>query len=342
MPRPPNRRSDRDDSRPVRIGRQEFPVIGKLRIRGRTYLLLKQLSPAPRQRYQAFDPHAGPKGDLRAVHVYQRTNAAMQHVEALHRLHKNDRSLPHILDYDASDGELRLALNWVEGLDLKTYLDQVREGRVVRPSPYEAVRLVRGIAHALFSLHSNAQIIHGDLKPANLILTRGTSHLVMIDFGSAWLVERTEFRDEGDGVSSVYAAPELQNGGIGINGRADQFSASVILFELLTLALPYANWGGKAGRTELRSANALPLESPSQLIADPGCLPIRIGQELDRVVCRGLALNADDRFPKTREWLNAMNGLFQLLQAPSPVADSKPDVLGRLADWIDRKLGRQS
>lgn len=342
MPQPPKRRSEADDTRPVRIGRREFPVIGRVRIRRRTYLLLKQLSPAPRQRYQAFDPHAGPKGELRAVHIYPPTPAARQHVESLYRLPNSDWSLPHILDYDSSGDELRLALNWVEGLDLKTYLEQVRQGRVVRPSPHQAVRLVLGLAHGLFSLHTYARVIHGDLKPANLILTRKTSRLVMIDFGSAWLAERTTWRDEGDGVSSVYAASELQNAGAGLNGRADQFSASVILFELLTLARPYANLGGKAGLTGLHSSKALPLESPSQLIADPGGLPIQIGQELDRVVCRGLALNADGRFPTTREWLNAMKALFQLLEAPSTVVDAAPSVLGRFVNWYDRKFGGQS
>lgn len=342
MPRPQNRQPDEDDSRPVRIGRREFPVIGRVRIRERTYLLLKQLSPAPRQRYQAFDPLAGPKGDLRAVHLYQPTEAALQLVKVLTRLPKKDQSLPHILDYEASSDELRLALNWVEGLDLKNYLDLVRQGRVVRPSPFGAVRLVRGLAHGLRILNHHAQVIHGDLKPANLILTRKPSDLVMIDFGSAWLVERTAFRLDGDGVSSVYAAPELQNGDAGINARADQFSVSVILFELLTLALPYANLGGKVGRVEFRSATTPPLESPSQLIADPGGLPIRIGQEMDHVVCRGLALNADDRFPTNSEWLNAIEEFFQLMKAPSSATDREPDVLGRVVNWFGRKLGGQS
>lgn len=343
MPRRPQQNSDHGDDafRPVRIGRRVYPVIGRMQIRNRTYLLLERLSPAPRERYMAFDPHAGPDGELRAVHVYQRT-AAMQHVRVLKRLPRG-RSLPFIVDYDTDHDELRLALEWVVGLDLKDYLERVQNGRLARPSPYEAVRLVRGMAHGLRTLNQYARIIHGDVKPANLIVTRKPSQLVMIDYGSAWLAERTAMRMAGDGVSVLYAAPELQNGDTGVNDRADQFSASVILYELLTLSLPYANLGGKAGRPEYRNdKNISLLEPPSTLLPDPGVLPIQIRNELDTVVARGLMLKADDRYPTSREWLDALDGLFLRMQEPSPPPPSSTTtIMNRAFRWLDCRLGNR-
>ncbi len=339
MSRQPPEKPNEDGFWPVRIGGRLFPVIGRIKIRGRTYLLLEQLSVGQRRRFKAFNPHAGPEGELRAVHVYERTPAAMQHIESLARLPKMNWAMPHILDYEDNGDELRLALNWIEGLDLKTYLDRVRQGGVARISPYEAVRLVNRLAQELWSLHSYAQIIHGDVKPDNLILTRKRSFLVPIDFGSAWFVERTAFRDEGDGVSPFYAAPELQNGEAGVNFRTDQFSASVILYELLTLKRPYLNLGGKAGRSEFRDSKSLMLEPPSRCLSDPGSLPKRIADELDRVVARGLELKADDRFPTTRIWLDALDGLFQMMKVPADSKSQKPDRVGRVVDWLVRKVG---
>ncbi len=319
--------------------RRVYPVIGRMQICNRTYLLLKRLSPAPRERYMAFDPHAGPDGELRAVHVYQRTPSATQHVRVLKRLPRG-RPLPFIVDYDTDHDQLRMALEWVVGLDLKDYLERVQNGRVARPSPNEAVRLVRGLAHGLRTLNVHANIIHGDLKPANLILTRKPSDLVMIDYGSAWLVERTALKEAGDGVSPLYAAPELQNGEVGVNDCADQFSASVILYELLTLSLPYANLGGKAGRPEYRNDKHISLlEPPSTLFADPGVLPIQIRNELDTVVARGLMLNADDRYPSSREWLASLDGLFRRMQEPLPPLSLTTTVMGRVFRLFERRLG---
>jgi len=44
------------DHRPVRIGRTEHEVIGRMTIRRHTYLLLKELGGVDRTRYMAFDP----------------------------------------------------------------------------------------------------------------------------------------------------------------------------------------------------------------------------------------------------------------------------------------------
>ena len=69
------RQSSRDaDHRPVRIGRTEHEVIGRMTIRRHTYLLLEELGDADRTRYKALDPDA--RGQLRSIHVLPRSAAA--------------------------------------------------------------------------------------------------------------------------------------------------------------------------------------------------------------------------------------------------------------------------
>lgn len=321
----------------IRIGRRIYPVIGRLTIRRQTYLLLKRLSPAPRERYLAFNPDAQPGGALRAVHLHPHTADAAQHLQALARLPRG-WPLPHLCHYDRHADQLRYALEWVEGIDLQAYLEKVRAGRIARPSLYEAVRLVRGLAHGLRTLNQHAQLIHGDLKPANLILTRKPSYLVMVDFGSAWRTEESAWRVSGDGYSSTYAAPELQHGSHPVNFRADQFSASVLLYELLTLRLPYRGLGGKAGRPEYSAGPPVSCDPPSEFLSDPGQVPIHIRKELDRVVLRGLTLDPRGRFSTSSEWLASLDALWLALKLPNTAVLHSPDPVGRLVDQFGRRF----
>src|SRR5690606_24998599 len=152
-------------------------------------------------------------------------------------------------------------------------------------------------------LHHKLQIGHGDIQPSNIVVTNHVSRLMLVDFGSAWTTQQAAFRDEGDGYHRAYAAPELQTIGGVVGFAADQFSTSVILYELLTMQLPYGGLGGKAGRPEFIDQTAGALIPPSRLSLACGQLPRSLARLLDRVVLRGLALNPEDRYPDRHAWL---------------------------------------
>ena len=324
---------DSAGSRPVRIGRRQHEVIGRLTVRRHPYLLLKELGSLGRTRYMAFDPDA--RGELRLILVLPHSAAAEEHVRVLKRLPAGNVNLPRLLNYEVQQGELRLVLTWVEGTPLQSFLDAVRGRRARRVSSYESVRLVRGLAHGLRTLHQHAHLVHGDLTPANLILTSPTRHLAMIDFGSAWLGERTAFRAAGDGLTRVYAAPELQNeSGDGLNFRADQFAASVIFYQLLTTQIPYANLGGKAGGPEYAARMADKLTAPSNYLPDGRHLPRSIRQAIDRVVKRGLAFDPDERYPTPGAWLEAIDSLFLEMQYLGRKRQGAGGAALRVFDWL--------
>jgi serine/threonine protein kinase len=288
----------------------------------------------------AFDPHAGPEGDVRAILVLPKSPAARQYVRVLKRVSANNVNLPTILEYRVQGDDLVIVLTWVRGPDLQVYLDDVRRGQVVRPSANEAFRLAHGLAHGLAQLHRRHAIVHGDIKPANLILARNPTRLVMIDFGSAWGIERTARRDEGDGLSRAYAAPELQSGAHAADFRSDQFSASVILYELLTLQRPYDSLGGQAGRPEYAEQMKNKLILPSQLSPDRPYLPKGFWTELDRVVSTGLSLDADSRYPTPGAWLDQLNRVHIAMQ-PGPELSPLSAGLTRVVSWFGEKLKRR-
>ncbi len=242
------------------------------------YLLLEQLASPPRCRYRAFDPRLR---EFRTLLCLPADAVGRKHLAALRRASTSNDSLPKIIDSVKDGDEHWLVLTWVNGLDVREYLKRIRSGRTARPSSREVIRLLRGLAHGLRHLHNNCQLIHGDQQPANIILQSRPTRLVTIDFGSAWLREASSMRDSGDGMSAVYAPPELQGNETLVDFRGDQFSASLIAYELLTLKIPYADLGGKAGLPVLIDRVGIQLVSPSKHSPDAARLPksVRQGKE---------------------------------------------------------------
>ena len=154
--------------------------------------------------------------------------------------------------------------------------------------------------------------VHGDIKPQNLIVQAEPQRLRLIDFGSAWNEEITRLRETGDGHSVGYAAPELCAG-----GRAtllvDQFSATVVLYEMFTGKLPYEGMGGRAGWPEYSAAFADRWQPPSQRCAGNGTLPKPAWRLIDHVVRQSLALDPNERFPTSNAWRDAVDEVSRVL-----------------------------
>lgn len=72
-----------------------------------------------------------------------------------------------------------MVMEYIEGQDLASYLDD----REVL-SEEEALRITRQVGDALSYVH-NQGFLHRDVKPANIILRRGSLDAVLIDFGLA-------------------------------------------------------------------------------------------------------------------------------------------------------------
>lgn len=89
-----------------------------------------------------------------------------------------------------------------------------------------AIRIAIHLMDGLAALH-HANIRHGDIKPANLVVTT-TGALKIVDFGMT----------EGCGGTLAYAAPEA---GEGAAAPSDVYSAGLVLWEMLHGALPFAS-----------------------------------------------------------------------------------------------------
>lgn len=310
-------------------------VLRELTLGGRTFQLFESLGRDGRERYRAFDPVAGPKGDYRAVLMLPQSPATSQHLAVLQRLaDARNANVPFLIESHVVGGQNVLVLAWVKGTPLDQVLAEIAKGRRVSPSTLHLCKLVRGLAHGVCQLHHRWNVNHGDLKPANLILSENGGHLATIDFGSAWLTERTARRDSGDGVSGAYAAPELQiEGGIP-SFRSDQFSLSVIWYELLTGRLPYDGCGGRAGLPSQREALEATLVPPGRSARSGGPVPRGLWSLIDATVCRGLAIEPDQRFPDRSAWLTPLDEIHHQFQRRRTLSGWNL----RVVNWLTRRF----
>ena len=114
---------------------------------------------------------------------------------------------PNVLPvYEAgeTDGTLFIAMRWVDGTDLRTLIH-----RGAGIDPEWATGILGQVAAGLDAAH-RLGLIHRDVKPANILITTGTEHVYLTDFG---LMKRIrggdELTDSGEFIGTIdYIAPE--------------------------------------------------------------------------------------------------------------------------------------
>ena len=122
-----------------------------------------------------------------------------------------------------------IVMDWIDGTDLDSVLAE--RGDPGLPVP-EALNYVRQVAAALDHLHSHdPPVIHGDVKPANVML-RPDGSVVLVDFGVARLAgDVTHAGTDG------FVAPEVGGGGA-ISPAADVYSLAATTVALITGRAP--------------------------------------------------------------------------------------------------------
>ena len=127
------------------------------------------------------------------------------------------------------DDEYVIVMDWIEGVDLDRLLRQ--EG-TPGLAPSTVLRYLAQAAEALTYLHAHdPTVVHGDVKPANLILTAG-GRVVLVDFGLASTGDSA-----GRAGTQGFVAPEVAAGEPSTRS-SDIFSLAVTAFTLLTGSPP--------------------------------------------------------------------------------------------------------
>ncbi len=158
-----------------------------------------------------------------------------------------------IFDFEEVGGERCIILEFIDGWTLIEYLDAHRElGRL--PDVDLSVFIVSRVCRALQYVFEKAAIVHRDVSPSNVMMTReGTVKL--IDFGIA---TRSGTRDSSLTGKPSYMAPEMILE-LRADNRSDLFSLGALLYELLTARKLFS---GKSTAETLEQVVAGPIPSP--------------------------------------------------------------------------------
>ena len=209
-----------------------------------------------------------------------------------------------VYEYGEDDGTAFIAMEYVDGRELKDYFDR----NECFPLP-QISRLMTELLDALGLAHANG-IVHRDIKPANIFILKD-GRVKVGDFGIA-RIESSELTQAGSVLGTpAYMSPE-QFMGQTIDGRSDLFSAGVILYQFLTGEKPFTGQLTTIMHKVLKEEPIAPSE-----------LNLQLSPALDPVVRKALAKRPDQRFQNAREFSAAL----QTALAGAPANDSDATIV---------------
>lgn len=199
------------------------------------------------------------------------------------------------------DGRPYLVMERLVGRTLRMHLAEV--GAL---SESEAIDIIAQVLGALAAAHEHG-VVHRDVKPDNIFLAQhlgGLRLVKLLDFGVAKALRDLASSAE-EGLTSTghvvgtlaYMAPE-QLGGTEVDGRADVWSTSIVLFECLTGQRPFDRASQQA------TVSAIVLDAaPSPDSKRDGLSP-----EICAAVMRGLVKDPAHRFESALQMIDALVG----------------------------------
>ena len=206
-----------------------------------------------------------------------------------------------VFDFDTYENQPYLVMEYVPGTSLSVYLRELHKNNG-RLDINQINKLLGKVASALKYAHDN-DVIHRDVKPANILLTSRTNPVaagkplaedtepILTDFGLVRFTQSTSQTSTGVITGTpIYMSPE-QARGDHVNTRTDVYSLGVTVYEML------------AGRVPFDSDSTLSLLHKQ--IYDPPPPIEGISPDLQDVMSRALAKNPEDRFATPVEFANA-------------------------------------
>jgi serine/threonine protein kinase len=200
-----------------------------------------------------------------------------------------------IYSVDERDGLVYFIMAFVDGETLAQRLDA--RGRL---SITEGRTLLRQVASALAYAHARG-VIHRDIKPDNIMLSRDDGHAMVTDFGIARAADDTTgTRLTATGVAigtPAYMSPEQCTGDRAVDGRSDLYSLGVVIYAALVGTPPFT--GGNTAALLVKHLT----EMPRPIGEVRGDIPA----DLAAIINRLLQKNPADRFQDAASVVKALD-----------------------------------
>ncbi|MCO4771133.1 MAG: serine/threonine protein kinase [Deltaproteobacteria bacterium] len=214
-------------------------------------------------------------------------------------------------EFGQTDGELFMAMEYVDGPDLEDLLDRCRRRGILLPVEI-VLHIVHELTRALEYAHSLADpkgralaIIHRDVSPPN-VLIGVHGEIKLTDFGVAKTADRQSQTRPGvlRGKYAYMSPEQVQQGEM--DHRSDIFSVGIVLYEALTGVNPFE------GTTDFQT-----MESVERAEVEPaGFLRPDTPTELDRVLLACLESDPDLRYQSASDLRRDLGEVIRSLGAP--------------------------
>ena len=267
--------------------------------------------------YEGFDPDIERHVAIKILHPHLiNEKHGEEFLERFKREAKSAARCTHpnvvtVLEY-GQDGEMPyIVMEFVEG----SSLDQViKRGRAI--TLQSSLSVISGLLKALEAAHK-LNIVHRDIKAANVMILKDSRDVKLADFGIARIAESPDLTMTGAVVGTPkYMAPE-QMFGLKVDSRADLFSVAMVFLELLTL-LPKNSGIACSSLPEI--TNLPPNNRIDYTILYPTALI--------PVLLKGLSVIQDKRFQNAREFISAIKKVLPRLKSQiSPSANNATAVV---------------
>lgn len=210
--------------------------------------------------------------------------------EARLSAHLSHSNVVSVFDIGVGDDAYFIVMEYVDGADLKTVVEHHRKlGRTmpVEIASFITAKMCQGLAyaHELEADGKHLQIIHRDITPANVLITR-YGEVKIVDFGLAKASSQLAESDAGVIKGKFgYLAPETVREQP-VDQRVDIFALGIILWEMLAGRRLFL------GETDFATV---------RLVRDAVIPKLQIPAELDRILTRALSRESAARYGSARD-----------------------------------------
>lgn len=217
-----------------------------------------------------------------------------------------------VYDMGEEDGQPYIVMRYMSGGSLG---DKLKKG----PIPLrDCMEMYLRLAPALDTAHARG-VVHRDVKPDNLLFDK-YDNVFLSDFGLARLRETIGFANISDGSvmgTPAYMSPEQIQGEREIDGRSDIYSMGVVLYQMLSTAVPY-NGATAASVMMMHLVNPVPQIRDQITSLPPG---------IQAVLDTAMAKKPEDRFQTAGEFAKAIQAVTTGVQR-RPAVQSPPASAG--------------
>lgn len=247
----------------------------------------------------------------------------------------NHPNIVHVHQIFDALGTSYLALEHVDGIELETWLRSYNG----RPSQRQVDEFLIPLLSALATIHE-AQYLHRDISPRNIMLTRTGLAPKLLDFGAARSIKSTSITAVGL-VSNLYSAPEMYSDNPSMQGPwTDIYSVAATLYFAVT--------------------GSPPPQAPSRMLEDTCVSAAKRVERVDfranflRAIDWGLTMRPGERPQSIREWQKLLlpsqdplsrqarrNPAARKIFVSYRRADTE-QVAGRIYDRLSSKFGADS